>query len=297
MNIALINLTKSGLQIDSRNFSFPIPIDLLKLEFGNPNLNKEKHNTIYTWKELGAYAYSKNGREVECFAIELIKTKNYKFLPANNCKIPIQIEGEHYEKIVLANKNNKSNSFEFKLGDCSVYVDLADDGKVGTLQIQAWPEEGPKKSSDKYKFQKIQGEKLIFNDFNFKLAVVQVLMYEKELLKPTFNIYEFAELFTDRKINIDEEGYSTIPEIKKYFEQLEIDKSLADEVVEIYQDGGNDIYMNMICFWDGEDDVFNIRSVEDIGQFKNLKKATLFYDKDNQLMTELRKQGIETNYL
>ena len=44
-------------------------------------------------------------------------------------------------------------------------------------------------------------------------------------------------------------------------------------MTELYFDGGNEIYAQLIPFWDGEDDVFDIESLteEDILQFPNLK--------------------------
>jgi hypothetical protein len=49
--------------------------------------------------------------------------------------------------------------------------------------------------------------------------------------------------------------------------------SLAPLVTELYFDGGNEIYAQLIPFWDGEDDVFDIESLteEDICQLPNLK--------------------------
>ena len=45
----------------------------------------------------------------------------------------------------------------------------------------------------------------------------------------------------------------------------------------LYMDGGNDVYMNIIPQWDGEDDSFNLNEItlEELQQFPNLKKATL----------------------
>ena len=42
-------------------------------------------------------------------------------------------------------------------------------------------------------------------------------------------------------------------------------------------DGGNDVYMNIIPQWDGEDDSFDLNEItlEELQQFPNLKKATL----------------------
>ncbi|MDR1084376.1 MAG: hypothetical protein LBP22_05815 [Deltaproteobacteria bacterium] len=89
---------------------------------------------------------------------------------------------------------------------------------------------------------KTEGESLVFRDFNFKLAVVQVLMYDKELLKPKFNVWDFAGKYARRGIDIEADGYEPIPEAEKYFQDLRIDRELASAADEMYIDGGNEIY-------------------------------------------------------
>ena len=140
---------------------------------------------------------------------------------------------------------------------------------------------------------------LQFSDLNFKLAVVQVLMYEKGLLEPSFRIRDFASKYFNRKIDVNAEGYSIIPEALDWFERLPISTSLAGEVVEIYQDGGNEIYLEIFPFWDGECDSFNIQSVEDARQFPSLKKVTVFYDEQPRdgIVAKLRDIGLEAEYL
>ena len=42
-------------------------------------------------------------------------------------------------------------------------------------------------------------------------------------------------------------------------------------------DGGNDVYMNIIPQWDGEDETFDLNEITltELQQFPNLKKATV----------------------
>ena len=136
-----------------------------------------------------------------------------------------------------------------------------------------------------------------FKDVNFKLCALQILMYEKNLLKPKLDVWEFVENYKARKINVDEEGYGIIPEVLDYFKNFPINAELLAEIDEIYQDGGNEIYMQITPFWDGEDDEFNITSTEDAALFPNLKKMTIFYDKSDRILQELRFKGINTKYL
>lgn len=151
----------------------------------------------------------------------------------------------------------------------------------------------------KYKFHPIDEPELTFSDFNFKLAVIQRLMYEKEVLLPKFDVEEFAEEYPKREIDTLEEGDEPIKEVVNWFKKLQIPVSLADEVDEIHMDGGNDIYLQIIPYWDGEDDYFDLKKVtsEDLAQFKNLKKMTVMSRKYKQIAKVLEENGIEAKPL
>jgi len=130
-----------------------------------------------------------------------------------------------------------------------------------------------------------------FKDFNFKLLIIEELMYRKKLIQPAFDVYNFVKLYDKRKIDIDEEDYDPIPEVIAYFKDLDIEQSLAAEVTELYQDGGNEVYMQIGPLWDGEDEIYDIASFEDVAHFRNLKKMTLF-NSDPKVYEELRAKGI-----
>jgi len=68
------------------------------------------------------------------------------------------------------------------------------------------------KTRGKLEKNKNKALKTVFKDFNFKLMVIQKLIYEMEILIPKFNVYDFAKNYKTRSINIDEEGYEIIPE-------------------------------------------------------------------------------------
>lgn len=141
------------------------------------------------------------------------------------------------------------------------------------------------------------GETVQFEDFNFKLAVIQELMYERDVLQPRFDLYDFVESYTARDIDIEKEGYDVIPEVRAYFEALEIPADALPEIEDLYQDGGNEIYMQLYPFWDGEDDVFNIQSAADADLLPNLRSVTLFYDEDERILEAFRRRGIAAQWL
>ena len=128
------------------------------------------------------------------------------------------------------------------------------------------------------------------------LALIQILMYEQNVLVPRFDVYEFVKGYTARQIDIEEEGYDIIPEVRRYFEQLEIPSETLRLIEEIDQDGGG-IYMQLYPFWDGEDDIFNIQSADAAALLPNLKSVTLFYDEDERILEEFKQRGITAEWL
>ena len=120
-----------------------------------------------------------------------------------------------------------------------------------------------------------EGDILHFDTLNFKLAIIQVLMYDLHLLKPEFDIYDFADHYDGEKIDTDSD--IIIELAMNFFKEMEIPKNFAPYVEMLYMDGGNDVYMNIIPQWDGEDDSFDLNEItlEELQQFPNLKKANL----------------------
>lgn len=116
---------------------------------------------------------------------------------------------------------------------------------------------------------------LHFYTLNFKLAIIQVLMYDLHLLKPEFDIYNFADHYEGEKIDTDSDAI--IEPAMNFFKEMDIPKNFAPYVEMLYMDGGNDVYMNIIPQWDGEDESFDLNEItlEELQQFPNLKKATL----------------------
>lgn len=128
----------------------------------------------------------------------------------------------------------------------------------------------------KYVHKKPRGKVISFEDFNFKLAVIQELMYHQDILEPKFDLYDFVDWYKDRDIDIEDEGYDFIPEVTQWFRTLPITEEHAQHVTQLHQDGGEKIYGQLLRFWDGECDMFDIRSAEDAKPFKALNSVKLF---------------------
>lgn len=135
-----------------------------------------------------------------------------------------------------------------------------------------------------------------FADLNFKLLVVQALMYDTDLLAPRFSLDDFLEEFSGRDIDIEVEGHAPIPEALSYFEALPVPQALLAKVDEIYQDGGNEIYAQIAPLWGGEDQAFDIADFRDVDLMPNLRSITLI-DTDEATLHMLREKGIDADLL
>ena len=156
------------------------------------------------------------------------------------------------------------------------------------------------KANEKYSanFYNNMGEEYLqFDNFNFKLAIIQELMYDINVLQPEFDIYEFAKEYKGEEI--DTESDTVIEPALEYFKNLQIPKSLAKEVGSFYMDGGNEVYMNIIPLWDGEDGYFDLNDVSlaELRQFPNLTEATILTDDFDKIKKIFDAAGIKVELL
>ncbi|MFC3450596.1 DUF6892 domain-containing protein [Amycolatopsis speibonae] len=132
-----------------------------------------------------------------------------------------------------------------------------------------------------------------FADRNFKLAVVQELMYNQDLL-PKFDPREYA---AERGFTFDGGSVEAVPEALAYFDALEVPVELAEKITEIEMDGGNEIYLEIAPNWDGEDGLFDVDEFADVEHFPHLKSMTLLYTGNDEALETLRARGIEADWL
>jgi hypothetical protein len=291
----IVDLKEQGIFINKKEIAFPTDIKILEKIFGKAT-HQDWNDTFFMWKII----WDNHGICTECFDFDTITVlkflvkpeKRLQYLPENTFKGKVLINGQPVEEI--QENSIKLNKY--------LLVKARYEGKDENEIYCYWLMENldirkkKDKNKNKYKLPKPGKNAIHFADFNFKLLIIEELMYNQELIKPKFDIYEFAELYKKRKIDIDSEGYKPIPEAVEYFKNVTIDSSLAGQITEVYQDGGNEFYMNILPFWDGEDDTFDIKSYEDIKHFPNLKKAALLCG-DTKILEELKSKGIDAQTL
>jgi len=297
-----LSLSRNEFKINNISLSFPIEIEILRKTLAvTGRVNKKKHNTIYTWDELGVLAYSKNGELIESLLLQL-KKKDFDFSAKQIFKGNFLFDNEEILTYYKVNKDKRVKLFEgdssgaLVLNNISVWFD-SNKNDIEAIEIKAYESssitEIPK---DKYVIKKLDEEQITFVDFGFKLSIIQELMYNKKLIKPKFDLFEFVIWYSKREIDLEEEGYEPIKEVTQYFKDLPIPKRLASEITEIYQDGGNDIYMQLLRFGEGWEDYWDIESAKDAEQFPNLKKTVLCYAKEN-VLKELNDMGIKSEWI
>ncbi|MBP1840552.1 DUF6892 domain-containing protein [Formosa algae] len=298
-----IDLSSTGLKINTTVIQFPVSIDTLKQAFGEAcRISKGKHNTVFTWDDSGVLAYSRGGELIESLSV-VLALQTYDFSPKQTFT---GIFNYNYRDIVTYYKTHVDehiklfdgdNTGALVQGNYSAWFD-ADKDTIKTIEISTYtpfvrwagiPE-------DKYTIKPIEEDEITFVDFGFKLSIIEELMYMKGLMKPQFDIHEFAKWYRGREIDLDEEGYEPIAEVEQYFKALPVPKRLASEITEIYQDGGNDIYMNLSPFSGGAVEYWDIKTCVDAKHFPNLKKVTLCYATD-AAYDEFIALGIDADWL
>ncbi|MFT4231836.1 MAG: hypothetical protein QM606_03540 [Leucobacter sp.] len=163
-------------------------------------------------------------------------------------------------------------------GENAALVRSAEHPIVG---IAAFKPSKPPKPSGKYKLQPAVEPAIEAKSFPWRLAIIQQLMYEDDALEPRFDVHEFAADQGARSFDPYSFDMQVIPSVRNWFKKLPVPTRLAERIETLTLDGGNDIYLQLIPAWDGEDETFmiktltdadldllpNLRNVEDIAGF------------------------------
>lgn len=285
-----IELDGNGIYIDGNEVSFPTNVEELSRIFGEPSRKYYANNDWrIIWDSIGVCT---SGIDIVDLKFVVHHQEELEHLPEQLFDGEVIVNGIPIQD--LTEKTTKVNKYQIRqaqfMGEETQPVYAYWFGK--NLDY--------KEDTDLSKdvVQKITGEPIVFKDFNFKLAVIQELMYNQGLLTPQFNLHEFVDQQKDRRIDINKEGYEPIPEVVEYFKNLEIDSKFANELASIYEDGGNDVYMNIAPFWGGDEDFFTIQSFDDVASFPNLKEMTLLHTDEAEAALEgLKTKGIEVDWL
>ena len=280
-----IDLQNNSMIINGTILAFPLSLKDIEVVLGKPDRVVKKENKFIK------YIYDKAGIVFEhSFSINnhLKKCKTY-------------IDEEHLITELCLYFGEKVKPMwdeeELPLNPCKTLITCngIPETITDTLSISYFPE--VKHERESYKLKETDEELLHFDNINFKLTIIQVLMYDLRVLKPYFDIYDFADEFSE--LEIDTESMEIIQPALDYMINLPIPKKYAEQVQEIYMDGGNEIYLNLIPQWDGEDDGFDLNevSLKELQQFPNLKQATIISSNFEHVKETFDMQGVQVKVL
>ena len=299
---------KNGVNICGHNITPPFGLDTLTEALGPARIELSEDSCDSTpeaetparifvvWDELGLRgSLADDEQTVDTLTLFLSlsdKANARKILPENEFSGSVRIGARDCRDNTLKWQELTPSLHRLESGGFRLYMltdlneasdtatgnaDTVDADMTSPIRFElSWQPPKPKQTH-KYQLKKSDEPLLVFKNLNFKLAVVQHLMYDKGLLEPRFDAYEFAAEYTRRKIDIDSEGYEPIPEILRWFEKLPVPARLAEYVTELEMDGGDEIYTQICPFWDGEDNRFSVDSIaeSELKQFPKLKRVTL----------------------
>jgi hypothetical protein len=297
-------ITQEYLLIAGQRIELPITIDALVALWGTPRLIKNNLDWLYIWDELGLSARSKvmgvldqslRGKYLHKLVIHLAHDDMpIQFQPAQVHSAQLSVEGRDILDLLNSTDVSDEDYFEVCVGIFSLTCDTPGADAISRVAVEREVHVAVfKQDASKCTPRVAKGEKLVFSDFNFKLAVLQELMFVQKIIQPVFNLRQFARHYALRKIDLDDEEGEIVSEVREYFERYEIDVSYAEKISVLDQLHGGEIYAEVIHCWHGEDETFNIRCFEDAKQFINLKTMHLFYYEDASILASARSMGIE----
>lgn len=263
-------------------------------------------STAVIWDDAGVRGYTKDDENVGELSVQLtgdpawaenIEDEARQFFPTSSFPGTVTIDGRPPLEAIAEKDLRKARAFlETSLGDWEAELSLSQT-ECGELRSMAAAERlaksktgelanivrnaahpfreltitAPKtkpapKPSGKWQHKAATEPVMELASFPFRVAIIQELMYEQDLLSPRFDVHDFAQ---------DPNGFGDkmIPAVQTWFEELPIPVRLADHVETLVLDGGNDIYLQLIPQWDGEDDTFVIKtlSADDLAPFTRLR--------------------------
>lgn len=125
------------------------------------------------------------------------------------------------------------------------------------------PKPAPKKPAPK----PAQIAGIAFKSPAFRLTVINELL----------DLGHFADGFEEAQENADEvEEYEIDARVQKFVDEIALTEELLEQVVKIAPDGGDEIYAGLVPVWDGEDDLFDIETLEDLRLLPNLERVSLY---------------------
>ncbi len=129
-----------------------------------------------------------------------------------------------------------------------------------------------------------------FADENFRVVVINHLMYERSVLTPKFDLDTFLRTFDRYEI---EERNGPIEEVRQYFAALPLTPEHLAHVVELDVGPALTIWSQIDPGWGGEEDYFDPATYVDVAHLPNLRKINVDMHTEDTDLSALYGRGIE----
>lgn len=318
-----IDILDYEIDINGKKLIFPMSYEEVKECLGEARIEDDRDIIAYIYDELGIVFEGSKGS-----MLWIKKEKGYKDANHNIISVRVvtadsscfdahlpgnpyvgnvtfwgrQVENKYFNKFMgcyQAMFKKENGEFEKAHVGAYIYGDDKDPNYNGECLLKSllisYKPRRPK-CQENYNIEQTSEPCLQFENFNFKLAVINELMYEQEVLKPYFDIYDYRE-FKRAKWNLETEN--NVRAAVQFFKDLPIPAIYGEKVTEIRMDGGARIYQNIAPMWDGEDDRFDIDKVSEteLKQFSGLKKMVLMTKNIDKIKKICEPMGIEVSVL
>ena len=283
------------------HFTFPLSYEEVKERLGEARIVEEESCFYYIYDDLGIVFEGSKGT-----LLWLKKAKGYKDAEHNITSISLCIGGktrldipkpaqDYIGNVTFMGRqvdhrflnrfmgcyqdSLKDDQGNFEFAHVGTYIGGDDkdpnyDGNIFLKPLTFSFSPRRPESNENYDVVPSDEECLVFDNFNFKLAVLNELIYEQELIKPYFDIYDYMKF---KKAHWNLESERNIRAAVQFFKDLQVPVRYADKIEKLIMDGGNDIYMNICPMWDGEDNRFDVDKLteKELKQFSKLKEMTV----------------------
>ena len=136
-----------------------------------------------------------------------------------------------------------------------------------------------------------------FKDLNFKLIVIGEIIGHQYSNKYNLGLKNYLKNDVKRTIDIEDEGYEIIPEVEEFYRNIEVYPDEVENIESIFQENADSLYEALCPFWDGEDDLFDVKYVDDVKFLPNLKSVTLFVHEDEDILDKFIECNIAAEWV
>ena len=223
-----IDIRDTEIVIDGKEIAFPASYDCIRNILGEARIvPKNEKTNYYIYDKLGITFFDADERYLKrrkafidkqhlisyvTFFIDDAELMDEKEIPAEHFIGNITFFGEEWNSLKRTDGSSEymyiiDGKIEFAHIKAIIRGNDEEpnyiDGRFTKTLYLSFAPERPR-STENYNISEPQEECVTFANFNFKLAVVQELMYTLEVLKPYFDIYDYLK-FKKSKVNTETE--------------------------------------------------------------------------------------------